>query len=120
MSAWCRQKKADGGGFLTAVQDAIRAARPASVPVIVNDRVDVALAAGADGVHVGQADIPCSQVRPAPASSRPSPWPLFCCCGWARTYFVRRGAVWSMFSLLCCGALVMMCVCCRRCCRNGS
>ena len=62
----CRQKKSDGGVFLEAVQAAIRAARPAGVPVIVNDRVDVALAAGADGVHVGQGDIPCSEARLPP------------------------------------------------------
>ena len=30
---------------------------------IVNDRVDVALAAGADGVHVGQDDLPAAEVR---------------------------------------------------------
>jgi thiamine-phosphate pyrophosphorylase len=37
--------------------------RPAGVPFIVNDRVDVALAAGADGVHVGQADMTVADVR---------------------------------------------------------
>jgi thiamine-phosphate diphosphorylase len=31
--------------------------------VIINDRVDVAIAAGADGVHVGQSDIPARLVR---------------------------------------------------------
>ncbi|HUL59621.1 MAG TPA: thiamine phosphate synthase, partial [Anaeromyxobacteraceae bacterium] len=30
---------------------------------IVNDRVDVALAVGADGVHVGQDDLPCAAAR---------------------------------------------------------
>lgn len=33
------------------------------VPLIVNDRVDVALAADADGVHVGQSDMPVEVVR---------------------------------------------------------
>lgn len=41
----------------------LQVARPAGVPVIVNDRVDVALAAGADGVHIGQDDLPCLEVR---------------------------------------------------------
>jgi len=36
---------------------------PAGVPLIINDRLDVALAAGADGVHVGQGDMPCQLVR---------------------------------------------------------
>jgi len=34
-----------------------------SVPVIVNDRADIALAAGAAGVHVGEADLPVVAIR---------------------------------------------------------
>jgi len=34
-----------------------------SVPFIVNDRADVALAARADGVHLGQDDLPIAQAR---------------------------------------------------------
>jgi thiamine-phosphate pyrophosphorylase len=33
------------------------------VPVIVNDRADIALAAGAAGVHVGEADLPVDAIR---------------------------------------------------------
>lgn len=36
---------------------------PYHVPLIINDRVDVALAVDADGVHVGQSDMPYSQVK---------------------------------------------------------
>ena len=34
-----------------------------SVPVVVNDRADIALAAGAAGVHVGEADLPVAAIR---------------------------------------------------------
>jgi thiamine-phosphate pyrophosphorylase len=34
-----------------------------NVPVIVNDRADIALAAGAAGVHVGEADLPVAAIR---------------------------------------------------------
>jgi thiamine-phosphate pyrophosphorylase len=37
--------------------------RKVPVPVIVNDRADIALAAGAAGVHVGEADLPVSAIR---------------------------------------------------------
>lgn len=37
--------------------------RPAGALLFVNDRVDVALATGADGVHVGQDDLPAAAVR---------------------------------------------------------
>ena len=33
------------------------------IPLIINDRVDVALAIDADGVHVGQSDMPCEITR---------------------------------------------------------
>ena len=33
------------------------------VPLIINDRVDVALAVDAEGVHVGQSDMPCDVTR---------------------------------------------------------
>ncbi|KAF8066297.1 TH1 [Scenedesmus sp. PABB004] len=58
-----REKEIDGGDFVEAARAAIKLCRPAGVPVVINDRVDVALAAGADGVHVGQSDIPARLVR---------------------------------------------------------
>lgn len=36
---------------------------PKPVPLLINDRLDVALASGADGVHVGQSDLPPDVVR---------------------------------------------------------
>jgi thiamine-phosphate pyrophosphorylase len=41
----------------------IGAVRPHGASVVVNDRVDVALAAGADGVHLGRHDLPVAAVR---------------------------------------------------------
>ena len=34
-----------------------------NVPLLINDRVDIALAVKADGVHIGQSDLPCGVVR---------------------------------------------------------
>lgn len=33
------------------------------VPLIINDRIDICLAADADGVHLGQKDLPCKEAR---------------------------------------------------------
>ncbi len=48
------------------VEEALRmreGLQPFGVPLIINDRVDVALASGADGVHVGQDDMPYETAR---------------------------------------------------------
>lgn len=37
--------------------------RPAGIPLIINDHAEVALAVGAEGVHLGQDDAPLSRVR---------------------------------------------------------
>jgi thiamine-phosphate pyrophosphorylase len=43
--------------------EALKVARSFGARLIVNDRVDLALAAGADGVHVGQDDVPPEAAR---------------------------------------------------------
>jgi len=57
----------DKRGTARRMIDAARSIRAAvagtGVPLLVNDRVDVALAAGADGVHLGQDDMPVSEAR---------------------------------------------------------
>ncbi len=50
----------------TMIEEAVallKITRPAEVPLIINDRVDVALAVGADGVHIGQQDMPPNHAR---------------------------------------------------------
>jgi thiamine-phosphate pyrophosphorylase len=34
-----------------------------NIPLVINDRLDIALAAGADGLHIGQSDLPVQAVR---------------------------------------------------------
>jgi thiamine-phosphate pyrophosphorylase len=60
-----RAKRADGGAFLAICREVVSDAHAAGARVIVNDRVDVAVLAGADGVHVGQGDLPVAEVRRA-------------------------------------------------------
>jgi len=45
------------------VARALIAALPSNVPLIMNDRADLAIAAGAAGVHVGPEDLPAAAVR---------------------------------------------------------
>ena len=60
-----RQKGHDPGGaaLLGTVRAVVAAVRPAGARVIVNDRADIAAMAGADGVHVGQQDLPPDAAR---------------------------------------------------------
>jgi thiamine-phosphate pyrophosphorylase len=54
----------DLGGELRALTDGARAGDGgAGVPLIVNDRVDIATAIGADGVHLGDEDLPVPAAR---------------------------------------------------------
>ena len=57
----------DKGGGARRTLELLRALRPlatrAAVPLFANDRPDLALLAGCDGVHVGQEDVPVALVR---------------------------------------------------------
>jgi len=58
-----RDKNASPRDFYTSAKDALDVTRKHHVPLIINDRVDVALALGADGVHLGQDDLPPEKAR---------------------------------------------------------
>jgi thiamine-phosphate pyrophosphorylase len=57
-----RDKRAETRTLVETAR-AIRSAVDGAVPLLINDRVDVALAAGADGVHVGQDDMAAEDAR---------------------------------------------------------
>lgn len=58
-----REKSLPDGELLARARMLVETCRPAGVSVIVNDRVDIALASGADGVHLGQEDLPAREAR---------------------------------------------------------
>ncbi|KIJ49441.1 hypothetical protein M422DRAFT_204743 [Sphaerobolus stellatus SS14] len=58
-----REKVAETGEFLSIAQRTKEICYKYNIPVIVNDRLDIALAIGADGVHLGQADMPLPIAR---------------------------------------------------------
>jgi thiamine-phosphate pyrophosphorylase len=58
-----RAKDERDGAFLTLAESLVQAAHASGARVIVNDRADIARLAGADGVHVGQDDLPVEHVR---------------------------------------------------------
>jgi thiamine-phosphate pyrophosphorylase len=53
-----REKEATTRFFVEEAERIKRLLAPYGVPMIINDRLDVALAVGADGVHIGQDDMP--------------------------------------------------------------
>ena len=58
-----REKTADTLDFYNLALKVKEITTRYDVPLIINDRVDVALAIDADGVHVGQSDMPCDVTR---------------------------------------------------------
>jgi thiamine-phosphate pyrophosphorylase len=58
-----REKDADTGEFVELARALHRLLKPLNIPLLINDRVDVALAAGVEGVHVGQSDMLPEDVR---------------------------------------------------------
>lgn len=58
-----RTKAVDDRTRLRAASGVMRSARTTGATCLVNDRVDIALAAGADGVHVGTDDLPATVAR---------------------------------------------------------
>lgn len=58
-----REKTADTLDFYNLALKVKEITTKYNVPLIINDRVDVALAIDADGVHVGQSDMPCDVTR---------------------------------------------------------
>ncbi|MDR1622522.1 MAG: thiamine phosphate synthase, partial [Synergistaceae bacterium] len=58
-----RDKSMDGGELLATAKRMARLCGEHGALFIVNDRLDVALLSGADGVHLGQSDLPVAEAR---------------------------------------------------------
>jgi thiamine-phosphate pyrophosphorylase len=58
-----REKTIDTRSFLDRALAMKAILAPFRVPLIINDRVDIALASGANGVHIGQSDMPYKTAR---------------------------------------------------------
>ncbi len=58
-----REKNLDYGRFLELAMAVRRVTERSQIPFVINDNVEVALACGADGIHVGQKDQPADEVR---------------------------------------------------------
>ncbi|MEZ9386088.1 thiamine phosphate synthase [Vibrio lentus] len=58
-----REKHGDVRAFIERAQAVKSILASSGVPLIINDRVDVALAVDADGLHLGQSDMPAELAR---------------------------------------------------------
>jgi len=58
-----REKQASTREMVRLAQALHEVTRPVGIPLIINDRIDVMLATGAEGVHVGQDDMPTPLAR---------------------------------------------------------
>ncbi|MEQ8164093.1 MAG: thiamine phosphate synthase [Smithellaceae bacterium] len=58
-----REKDISTRLFVSEAQRIKKLLEPYQIPLIINDRIDLALACGADGVHIGQEDMPYAIAR---------------------------------------------------------
>ena len=58
-----REKDCSTAEFVALARELKATLRPLGIPLIINDRIDVALAVDADGVHIGQSDMPYETAR---------------------------------------------------------
>lgn len=58
-----REKQASSLNFYNLALKIKEVTARYNVPLLINDRVDIAIAADADGVHIGQSDLPAAIVR---------------------------------------------------------
>lgn len=65
-----REKHATPREFYQAAIEAMLVARRLGIQLIINDRVDIAVAVKADGVHLGQQDLPPDRARKLLGDSR--------------------------------------------------
>lgn len=58
-----REKHLTSREYVELGKNMLELLRPFDVPLIINDRLDIALAIGADGVHLGQSDLHFKEAR---------------------------------------------------------
>jgi thiamine-phosphate pyrophosphorylase len=58
-----RIKSENASSIIHVATMARRVCSDAGIPLVINDRLDIALAVGADGVHLGQTDLPIGEAR---------------------------------------------------------
>lgn len=58
-----RDKSENLDSMLALAKDLLNLTREANIPLLINDHVDIALKSGADGVHLGQGDMPPETAR---------------------------------------------------------
>ena len=58
-----REKECSTREYIELARNIQRILKPLYIPLIINDRIDIALAVGADGVHIGQLDMPYIDAR---------------------------------------------------------
>lgn len=58
-----REKDCSTREFYELAKRVQQITRPNRIPLIINDRIDIAMAVGAEGIHIGQSDMPATIAR---------------------------------------------------------